>query len=69
MCTRVRQLWDCQALACGNPCPAPMPSGTLTSISSMNQSQVTDSKNALDGPDTLGNMGVWTRVAAIFIAF
>ncbi|ESY86404.1 hypothetical protein X739_11885 [Mesorhizobium sp. LNHC220B00] len=57
-----------ERLPSGNLCPATH-DFRHASISSMNQLQVTDSKNALDGSDMLGNMGVWTRVAAIFIAF
>lgn len=57
-----------ERLPIGNLCP-PTHDIQHTSISSMNQLQVTDSKNALDGTNMLRNMGVWTRVAVIFIAF
>lgn len=39
------------------------------SIKNMNRSPVTDSENALDASDALGNMGVWIGAATIFIAF
>lgn len=57
-----------ERLPSGNPCPATHDI-RHASISNMNQLQVTDSKNALDGSYMLRNMGIWTRVAAIFIAF